>query len=116
MAHRARTGIDDGRFVAILNEVWDACGLDWDRPPAASDAAGVAAWADFLRASAERGIAIGDPRWQRLEIRPRDGRPRFHLPDDSTTKAAPAEPDFGVGLALLMSLLGRTRPGDGEKD
>ncbi len=115
MGRRIRTRIDDRRFVEILNEVWDASGLDWDRAPAPSDAAGVAAWTAFLRASAERGIAIGDPRWEHLEIRHLDGRPRFHLPDEVTSTASPEEPDFGVGLALLMSLLGNRRQG-GQED
>ncbi len=107
MARRGSTGIDN--FVAVVNEEWDACGLDLDRPPAPSDTAAVAAWAGFLMACVVRGIAVGDPRWERLEIRHGDGRPHFHLPEDPTAKTARAEADFGVGLALLMSLLGRTR-------
>lgn len=92
----------------MLNEAWDAVGLDWRSPPAPSDPAAVAAWARFVAACAQQGVSVGDPRWQRLEVRRRNGRPRFRLPNrDGREPFTPDAKDFRVGLALLVSLLGR---------
>jgi hypothetical protein len=99
--------IDDRRFVSTLNRVWDELGLNWGDPPAPADPDAVAAWARFLAACTQSGISVGDPRWRRLEVHGRDGRPRFHLPSGTGTATSTGK-DFRVGLALLVSLLGST--------
>jgi hypothetical protein len=104
--------IDDRRFVSTLNSVWDELGLDFGNPPAAADPVAVAAWARFLAACAQRGVSVGDPRWRRLEVRRREGRPRFHLPTSPDAQTNATGKDFRVGLALLVSLLGSTPKND----
>jgi hypothetical protein len=112
MAFHDAHEIGDRRFVSTLNTVWDELGLDWGTPPAPADPAAVASWARFLAACAQRGISVGDPRWRRLEVRRKDGRPRFHLPIGPGSGTSSTGKDFRVGLALLVSLLG----GDSKSD
>ena len=103
----SRPPIDDQRFVSIVNEAFRSSRLELSAPPNPADPADIAAWAGFVAACVSRGVEVGDPRWRHLEIR-RDGAGlRFRL-DDRTAGPTeePQEPDFGVGLALLMSLLG----------
>ncbi|HEU4929635.1 MAG TPA: hypothetical protein VFU38_07370 [Candidatus Krumholzibacteria bacterium] len=101
--------LDDRRFVAILNDAFSSSQLDLSAPPDPANPAYIAAWAGFVRACVARGVEVGDRRWERLTVHVEDGRGRFRLTDDSEPKETADEPDFGVGLALLMSLLGRNK-------
>jgi hypothetical protein len=101
--------MDDRRFVASLNEVLVSSALDLAAPPDASDPGYIAAWAEFVRACVARSVEVGDERWGRLTVAMEDGQPRFRLSDESEPAGETKEPDFGVGLALLMSLLGRNK-------
>jgi hypothetical protein len=101
--------MNDRRFLAILNSVAAEMGTDLLSPPGEmSEAEVVAAWARFLQACLGRGISVGDPRWRALEVRTTAGRPRFHLPEGGGGPDRGDAGDFSVGLALLMSMLGRT--------
>jgi len=101
--------MDDRRFVAVLNEAFESSHLDLSASPDPADPAYIAAWAGFVRACVARGVEVGDRRWGRLTVQVEDGRERFRLGDESDSKERTEEPDFGVGLALLMSLLGRNK-------
>lgn len=101
--------MDDRRFVASLNEGLVASSLDPAAPPDPSDPGYIAAWAEFVRACVARGVEVGDERWGRLTVAMEDGQPRFRLSDEGESPDRTEEPDFGVGLALLMSLLGRNK-------
>ena len=102
---------DDRRFVAIVNDAIASSRLDLSAAPDPLDPGYIAAWAAFVRACVARGVEVGDPRWARLTVRLEDDQPRFRLTDDSAPRESESEdePDFGVGLALLMSLLGRNK-------
>ena len=104
--------MDDRRFVANLNEVLASSPLDLSAPPDPEDPGYIAAWAEFVRACVARGVEVGDPRWGRLTAAMEDGQLRFLLGDESESREDTEEPDFGVGLALLMSLLGRNKRED----
>ena len=101
--------MDDRRFVACLNEVLVTSSLDLAAPADPLDPGYIAAWAEFVRACVARGVEVGDTRWGRLTVAMEDGEPRFRVNDESPKEDESGEPDFGVGLALLMSLLGRDK-------
>lgn len=101
--------MDDRRFAATLNDALASSSLDLFARPDPADPGYIAAWAEFVRACVERGVEVGDPRWGRLTVAMEDGQPHFRLGDESQPRDETDEPDFGVGLALLMSLLGRNK-------
>ena len=101
--------MDDRRFVATLNDAIASSQLDLSSPADPANPAYIAAWAGFVRACVARGVEVGDLRWARLTVHVEDGQPRFQLTDESEPSRDNDEPDFGVGLALLMSLLGRSK-------
>ena len=105
--------MDDKKFVAIVNDACEASRLDPSAPPDPTDPAYIEAWAGFVRACVSRGVEVGDRRWSELIVRSEQGRARFRLSDPADAGENTGEPDFGVGLALLMSLLGRSK--DSEK-
>lgn len=100
--------MDDRRFLSILNESMDECGLDPYRPVSPDDPAAVAAWAGFLSRCMSRGISITDTRWSRLELRRRQGGATIILPPGTGRRPDPesSSQDFRVGLSLLISMLG----------
>ncbi len=104
--------MDDRRFIASLNEGLASSPLDLAATPDPADPGYIASWAEFVRACVSRGVEVGDPRWARLTVAMEDGRPRFRLSDADEPREDSEEPDFGVGLALLMSLLGRNKRED----
>ena len=101
--------MDDRRFVAVVNGAIASTRLDLSATPDPLDPGYIAAWAAFVRACVAGGVEVGDSRWARLTVRVEDNEPRFRLTDEPATSESPDEPDFGVGLALLMSLLGRNK-------
>jgi hypothetical protein len=52
----------------------------------------------------ERGVDLGDPRWQRLALTGSADAAPFALADPKETPADP-EVDFPVGLQLLLGVL-----------
>lgn len=98
--------MNDKRFLAIINQV-----ISTMTPPLFDGASGVSEaerirlWAEFLTQCVGKGVAVGDPRWRRLEIHRRGGKPRFKLPGSGPVREEEAREDFGVGLALLMGVL-----------
>ena len=101
--------MDHRRFVAIENGAISSSRLDLSATPDPLDPGYIAAWAAFVRACVARGVEVGDSRWARLTVCVEDDQPQFRLSDETATSESPDEPDFGVGLALLMSLLGRNK-------
>jgi len=103
--------MNDRRFLTILNEVAGEMqtGL-LEANPGRREAEAIQAWAEFLGSCVSRGVSVGDPRWRLLEVRRVAGRPRFALPEADRPAPPGAESDFGVGLALLMSMLTRGDP------
>jgi hypothetical protein len=104
--------MDDELFLAKLNDIAreHTLRLPASREGEAPSAAFMIEWARFLEDCAKNGIALSDERWPRLTVESRSPHAIFSL--DERTSAA-ADPDFRVGLQLLMGLLeGRESPHD----
>ncbi|HET6349331.1 MAG TPA: hypothetical protein VFH88_09650 [Candidatus Krumholzibacteria bacterium] len=97
--------MNDRRFTSILNEVAaEMAHAPLEPSVGRSETEAVRLWADFLRRCVAKGVSVGDPRWDRLEVHRAGGHPVFRLPRGvDSGKATPD--DFSVGLALLMSVL-----------
>ncbi len=100
--------MNDARFISILNSLAKERRiklpvLRGDERPASS---AVAIWADFLENCVKRGVSLSDTRWQRVSIKEVAGCTAFVLEGGCDP---PPDPDFRVGLQLLMGLMGQYR-------
>jgi hypothetical protein len=96
--------MDDELFLERINEIAREHRL---RVPAAKDGeapttAFLSEWARFLEDCVKKGIALSDERWPRLTVESRSPHTVFALDQQPTPEV---EPDFRVGLQLLMGLL-----------
>ena len=96
--------MDDGLFLERLNEIarHHKLRLPVPRDGEAPSAAFLSEWARFLEDCVKKGIVLSDERWQRLTVATRTPHTVFDL--DRNAPAA-VDPDFRVGLQLLMGLL-----------
>jgi hypothetical protein len=95
--------MDDEQFISGINKIAAQNRLRLpviDESPPSGEV--ISAWAGFLQICVKRGINISDPRWERVTI----GRDKpvtvFELHGSSNE---PNDPDFRVGLQLLMGML-----------
>jgi hypothetical protein len=98
--------MNDNQFISILNTASREHELvlhagQGEHPSGAL----LHAWARFLEACMQKGVDLGDPRWQHVALS--EGAPyaRFALQAAGRTPAD-KDPDFRVGLQLLLGLLG----------
>jgi hypothetical protein len=97
--------LDDGVFIAKLNEIarekrLRLPDLRSGEPPSADF---LEEWAKFLEECVKRGITLSDERWQTLTLASRSPYAVFAIEKGTTSVV---DPDFRVGLQLLMGLLG----------
>jgi len=104
--------MDDGLFLDKINEIarQHRLRLPAPREGEAPSAAFLSEWARFLEDCVKKGITLSDERWQRLTVASRAPHTVFAL--DACAQAA-VDPDFRVGLQLLMGLL-EGRESDGQ--
>jgi hypothetical protein len=96
--------MDDEVFITRINEI---ARLNRLRLPALSpgepaSAEFLAEWARFLEDCVKKGIGLSDEQWQRVTVQARSPHTIFAL---EGTAAPAVDPDFRVGLTLLMGLL-----------
>jgi hypothetical protein len=96
--------MDDELFLQRVNEIGRDHGLRLPAPRdgEAPSTAFLSEWARFLEDCVKKGIALSDERWSRLTVESRTPHTVFALDPQPT---AAADPDFRVGLQLLMGLL-----------
>jgi hypothetical protein len=110
--------LDDNLFLTKINDISRRIRLDLpklttgDLPPTEF----LAHWAKFLEDCVKSGLTLADERWQRLTVKTRSPYAVFSLERSSD---ASADPDFRVGLQLLLGLLERDgfeteAPGEGD--
>lgn len=102
--------MNDTHFLSILNAISRQHELTFPVGSATESPTGALldAWARFLEACIERGVDLGDPRWQRVALGEATAHTEFTL---EATQDGPgdSEADFRVGLQLLLGLLGERR-------
>ena len=96
--------IDDEVFIGKVNEIAreNHLRLPSLRSGETPTGAFLAEWAKFLEDCVKKGIALSDERWQRLTLESRIPHVVFGLELGASTAG---DPDFRVGLQLLMGLL-----------
>jgi hypothetical protein len=96
--------MDDELFLERINDIArdHRLRLPASREGEAPSAAFLGEWARFLEDCLKKGIALSDERWPRLTVASRSPHTVFAL-EPAASKAA--DPDFRVGLQLLMGLL-----------
>ena len=96
--------IDDELFVGKLNEIAreNHLRLPSLRSGEVPTASFLVEWAKFLEDCVKKGIALSDERWQRLTLESPAPHAVFGLEQGASTAG---DPDFRVGLQLLMGLL-----------
>jgi hypothetical protein len=95
--------MDDEQFIASINKVTAQGRLRLpviDESPPSGEA--ISAWAEFLEQCVKRGIKMSDSRWERVTIGKHKPVTIFELHGSS---GEPNDPDFRVGLQLLMGML-----------
>jgi hypothetical protein len=102
--------MDDEQFLTTINKVTADNHLrlpviDSARPSAEA----VAAWAGFLELCVKKGIRMSDPRWPLLALVRSKPVTAFEL---HGATGEPRDPDFRVGLQLLMGMLETDSPGE----
>ena len=95
--------MDDQQFLTRINKVTADNHLrlpviDSDRPSGEA----VAAWAGFLELCVKKGIRMSDSRWTILTLARNKPVTVFEL---HGATGEPRDPDFRVGLQLLMGML-----------
>jgi len=98
----------DNQFLAIINKIAAENRLRLPLPeqsafsPVEISTEALAAWASFLENCVKRGVKLADERWSRVVIK--NDKPATVFALDGTRGAAP-DPDFRIGLHLLMRIL-----------
>ncbi len=97
--------MDDRAFVTRLNDITREHRLKLPVLRKDEDASGhfLSDWVKFLELCVKKGLHLSDPRWQQLSVEGDRPHTRFSI---ETEGAPPADPDFRVGLQLLMGMLG----------
>ena len=103
--------LDDDAFVTRINEISRKNRL---RLPALKSgelpsAAFLAEWAKFLEECVRKGVALSDERWRRLTVKTKSPHTVFALEESTAVRV---DPDFRVGLALLIGLLDEQNAGE----
>ena len=95
--------MDDERFITTVNRITSENRLRLpviDESPPSGDT--ISAWAEFLQLCVKRGIKLSDTRWARVTIDSHKPTTVFELQGSSGDRS---DPDFRVGLQLLMGML-----------
>ena len=96
--------MDDKTFISRLNQILSE--NDFSLPliseENARDADVVSEWAKFLEICLKNGIKLSDERWTRVNVKKQ--APVTVLEIDRPV-SKPEEPDFRVGLQLLLGML-----------
>jgi hypothetical protein len=95
--------MDDEHFITTLNRVTSENRLRLpviDESPPSGDT--ISAWAEFLQLCVKRSIKLSDPRWGRVTIDKHKPTTVFELQGAAVEQS---DPDFRVGLQLLMGML-----------
>ena len=102
--------LNDDAFLTRINEIsrGNRLRLPVLKPGELPSAAFLAEWAKFLEDCVKKGVALSDERWQRVTVKSKSPHTVFALEGSS---AARADPDFRVGLTLLMGLLDEREAG-----
>lgn len=95
--------MNDDRFIATMNTI---CRKNELTLPVLSGGSKPSSefltrWASFLELCDREGVALSDDRWDRLRLLSDRAYSRFVLEQSDD---APADPDFRVGLQLLMGV------------
>jgi hypothetical protein len=92
--------MNDEMFIKKLNEIVRDNKLDLPvlgaREPSVSE---ISTWARFFELCVRKGLSLGDPRWQRLNITYQDP---FTFLSLEGGPIPPPDTDFRVGLQLLL--------------
>lgn len=103
--------MNDDHFISTINEILRENHIalpviKGGVPPTSDD---VSLWAGFLESCVKRGVMLSDERWDRVTIQKHKPVTVLALLEAEATTAAP-EPDFKVGLQLLLGMLGNEDP------
>lgn len=96
--------LDDDIFLSKINDISRRnrlslpVAVQGELPPTEF----LALWARFLEDCVKCGLTLADERWQRLTVKSRSPYTVFSL---ERTGDSSADPDFRVGLQLLLGLL-----------
>jgi hypothetical protein len=103
--------MDDDAFVARINEISRKNRLKLPALKAGElpSTAFLAEWAKFLEDCVKQGIALSDERWRRMTVTSKTPFTAFALEPSTAVRI---DPDFRVGLALLMGLLDERETGE----
>ena len=98
--------LDDHVFIGKLNRISkkNSLVLPFLRDEEQPSSEFLEDWGRFLEMCVKEDIPLSDPRWQRVAVQANTPYTRFQL--EGGGDAMP-DPDFRVGLQLLMSILGR---------
>jgi hypothetical protein len=96
--------MDDDLFIQKINEIahHNRLRLPAVKPGETPSADFLAEWARFLEDCVKRGIGLSDEHWQRVALKSRSPHAVFALEGSASPTM---DPDFRVGLTLLMGLL-----------
>lgn len=96
--------MDDEVFLGKVNDISrrNRLSLPTVTPGELPPASFLAEWARFLEDCVRNGLALSDERWQRLTVASRAPHAVFALEGAAD---ASTDPDFRVGLQLLLGLL-----------
>lgn len=96
--------MDDKKFISRLNQILSEQGLSLPllNSENARNADVVSQWAAFLEICLKSGIKLSDERWSRVNIKKQTPVTVLEI-DQPVSK--PEEPDFKVGLQLLLGML-----------
>lgn len=106
--------LDDEVFLGKINEISRRNRLSLPAVKAGQlpPSAFLAEWAKFLEDCVRNGVPLSDERWQRLTVKSRVPQTVFSLEASSDTGS---DPDFRVGLQLLLGLLGDQESEDADE-
>ena len=96
--------MDDRLFISRLNKILSEndLRLPFIAKDAVLDGATVSGWVEFLEICVKCGIKLSDERWSRLIVKKQKPVTVLAL-EHAVSK--PDEPDFRVGLQLLLRML-----------
>lgn len=103
--------IDDDHFLSKINDISrrNRLVLPALKSGEFPASAFLSNWARFLEECVRNGLALSDERWQRLTVSSRSPHAVFSLEGSSD---GGSDPDFRVGLQLLLGLLEERESGD----
>jgi hypothetical protein len=106
--------LDDDVFLRKINDISrrNRLKLPTVKPGELPPASFLEEWAKFLEDCVRSGVTLSDERWQHLTVTSRSPHTVFSL---EATGEVSSDPDFRVGLQLLMGLLDEQGP-EGDTD